>query len=71
MIENPWALSDYDPGPDIPDPVCPICGSDNPETMYLVDDQVVGCERCISVQDANDWAAEQWEREMEAARDDT
>lgn len=69
MIENPWVLSDPDEGPDIPDPECPICGHGRPESIYLVDGEVVGCEHCIQVMDASDWAYEQWEKEMEASRE--
>lgn len=70
MIENGWVRGEYDSDlPDIPDPVCPICGHECPETIFLQDGEVVGCENCIDAKDANDWAADEWERQMEAERE--
>ena len=61
-----YGMPPYDEGPD---PVCPICGHECPETIFLQDGDVVGCENCIDAQDANDWAADEWERQKEAERD--
>ena len=60
MIENPWVLTDYDPGPD-PDIECPHCGtgwykdgdggyeSDCYHSTHAYGDPIHGnfCEECI------------------------
>lgn len=68
--DAPWIRGEYDDDlPDIPDPVCPICGSELPETIYLVDGQVVGCAHCVEAQDADAWAEDKYWRDLEAERD--
>jgi len=64
MIDNQW-IHDTDL-PEIPDPVCPICGSEMPEYIYLQNGAVIGCVHCLECMDADDWAADQWEQEREA-----
>ena len=62
-------MRDYwlDP-PEHANPICPVCGEEC-ETIYKDTNGVVGCENCISSQDAYDWA-EEMERDEEAAYGD-
>ena len=58
-------------GPPEPDPVyCPVCESECSEVFFNQTGDVVGCDYCISKQDAGEWAAEEAEkaREIEADR---
>ncbi len=42
-------------------PICPVCGKEC-DTVYLdKDDEVVGCDRCISMTDAYDYLYEEEE----------
>ena len=46
-----------------PEPVCPICGKEC-ETIYMNKDKdVFGCDVCIRIQDAWEWAEEKNEEE--------
>jgi len=45
-----------------PEPVfCPCCGKEC-ETIYMIDCEPVGCERCIKTVSSDDWK-ERWGRE--------
>ena len=69
MIENGMTLGDYYDEPNVPDPVCPVCGHEGPEYIYVQDDVAIGCDHCVDCKDADDWAYEQWERDVEAQRE--
>lgn len=34
---------------------CPICNAENPDTFYLVDGEIVGCDQCMESSDAWKW----------------
>lgn len=34
---------------------CPICDGEDPETFYVLDGQIVGCDMCTASVDAWDW----------------
>ena len=58
-------------GPPEPKPVyCPVCESECSEIYFGPTGDVVGCDECISKQDAGEWEAEEAEkaREIEADR---
>ena len=58
-------------GPPEPKPVyCPVCEDECSEVYFNANGDVVGCDNCISRQDAYEWAAEEDEnaREIEAER---
>ena len=45
-------------GIECPEPVhCPVCGA-RCETIYAMGSEALGCEHCIDVMDASDWAME-------------
>ena len=40
-------------------PICPVCGEEC-DTVYLdIDDEVVGCDQCITFEDAYDYLYEE------------
>lgn len=53
------------PENEVPDPVCPCCGYQEPEQIYLMDGDAIGCDHCIKFVDAWDWAAEEYEKHKE------
>ena len=56
----------YDTAPDIPDPVCPVCGNQSPSYIYIQGGEVLGCDKCIETLDASEWAEDQFSQEREA-----
>ena len=51
---EPLAKKDYIP-------ICPVCGREC-DTVYLdMDDEVIGCDQCISMADAYDYLYEEEE----------
>ena len=66
--DAPWIRDAELNGYPADDPVhCPICGEECDTLFFDRNDDVFGCERCISRRDAYDWAEEQ----KEAYRDDS
>lgn len=59
-----WGVHDY-PGepPEIPRPVCPVCGQECEEVTVNLNGEVLWCNNCIDdfvwVRNADDW----WEDE--------
>ncbi len=55
-------MTDYRLEPPIPDdyiPVCPVCGEEC-DTVYVdLYDDVVGCDRCINMEDAYEYLYEE------------
>ena len=51
-------IPDYQPDPSAWDdynPVCPVCGAEC-DTVYLdMNDEIVGCDRCINMEDAYEY----------------
>ena len=51
-------IPDYRPEPPAWDdyiPVCPVCGAEC-DTVYLdMNDEIVGCDRCINMEDAYEY----------------
>ena len=45
------------------DVYCPVCGRECEELYLDEDDEVVGCDRCITSVDAYDWEAARRARE--------
>lgn len=74
LPDAPWIrdaeTNGYTDGPEIPDPVCPYCGYENPDQFFVMDGTVLGCDHCIDMVDTHDWAVDQWEQDMEVAMDD-
>lgn len=71
LPDAPWIRDAELNGPPEPDPVyCPVCGEDCSEIYFDKTGNVVGCDYCISKQDAGEWADEEAEkaREIEADR---
>lgn len=56
-----YGMPPYD---DDPDPICPCCGH-AANYIYLKDGEAIGCDLCLDVMDADDWAYEQKERAEE------
>lgn len=57
-------------GPPEPKPVyCPVCESECSEIFFGQTGDVVGCDECISKQDAGEWAAEEAEKAREIEGD--
>ena len=57
-------------GPPEPKPVyCPVCESECSEIFFGPTGDVVGCDECISKQDAGEWAAEEAEKAREIEGD--
>lgn len=68
LPDAPWireaerfGMPPYD---DDPDPICPCCGREA-NYIYLKDGEPIGCDLCLDVMDADDWAYEQKERAEE------
>lgn len=59
-----WGHQDNPFAPDEPDPPrCPICGAEC-ETVYKIDDDIIGCDFCIEPDDypgENISSANPWE----------
>lgn len=39
--------------------ICPVCGEEVEETLYRRDEEIVGCENCISTVDIYDYQEEE------------
>jgi hypothetical protein len=46
--------------PEEPDVHCPICG-ETASYIYLYDGDAIGCNNCIKIREASDWAYEEEE----------
>ena len=44
-------------------PICPICGEECEEIFFDKEQQVCGCDRCVSSRDAWEWMWEQQDEE--------
>lgn len=53
-----WGVHDYPSPPEQKQPICPVCGFDC-NTIYTRLGIVIGCDNCISAEDAYDWMEEQ------------
>ena len=55
-------MTDYRLEPPVPDdyiPVCPVCGEEC-DTVYVdMHDDIVGCDRCINMEDAYEYLYEE------------
>jgi len=70
LPDAPWIRDAELNGPPEPDPVyCPVCGEDCSEIYFDKGGNVVGCDYCISRQDAGEWAAEEAEKAREIEED--
>lgn len=70
LPDAPWIRDAELNGPPEPDPVyCPVCGEDCSEIYFDKCGNVVGCDYCISRQDAGEWAAEEAEKAREIEED--
>ena len=67
LPDAPWIREAELNGPPEPEPVyCPICDEECDEIYFDRDGNEVGCNVCISTQDAGDWAYEKAEAAREA-----
>lgn len=53
-------MNDYPSPPEKIEPICPVCGFDCYQIFTRMG-QVIGCENCVSVEDAYEWMEEQSE----------
>lgn len=54
--DAPWIRdAEINGMPDSEDVYCPVCGEENPDTLYIVDNSVIGCECCVRRVDAYEW----------------
>ena len=67
MIDDaPWIRDAELNGTDDPPPVkCPVCGEECTEIYADMYGNVFACDQCLLTQDADEWAAEQREAEIE------
>lgn len=42
-------------------PICPVCGSEEPEDFYVLDGDIIGCTDCVERIDPWDWAEQKGE----------
>lgn len=40
------------------DDVCPVCGEENPEYLYMADDECIGCSGCVRRISTDDYEKE-------------
>lgn len=52
-----WGVHDYPSPPPQKNPICPVCGWDCGK-VYFQNGQVIGCDNCITEQDAYEWEEE-------------
>ncbi len=70
LPDAPWIRDAEPDGPPEPKPVyCPVCESECSEIFFGPTGDVVGCDECISKQDAYEWAAEEAEKAREIEGD--
>ena len=67
MIDDaPWIRDAEINGMDDPPPVkCPVCGAECATIYKDINDDVVGCDICMNWQDADEWAYENQQAEIE------
>lgn len=49
--------------------ICPICRGDCSEYVFDINHEIVGCDRCTSTRDSEEYDAEQLELEADYARE--
>lgn len=70
LPDAPWIRDAMLNGPPEPDPIyCPVCDEECSEIYFDKSGNVVGCDYCISKQDAGEWAAEEAEKARESEID--
>ena len=52
-----WGVHDYPEPVEEPVPVCPVCGAEC-EKLYMIGNDVVGCDECMWEQDAYEYMEE-------------
>lgn len=66
LPDAPWIRDAMLNGPPEPDPVyCPVCDTECSEIYFDKGGNVVGCDYCISRQDAGEWMEEELEKQRE------
>lgn len=54
--DAPWIRdAEINGMPEGDDVYCPVCGEENPETFYVQEGDVVGCDCCCKKIDPWDW----------------
>lgn len=52
-----WGVHDYPTPTEKKQPICPVCGFDCNQ-VFTRCGEVIGCENCVSVEDAYEWMEE-------------
>ena len=54
--DAPWIRdAEINGMPDGDDVYCPVCGAENPETIYLQGGEILGCDECVKRVDGYDY----------------
>lgn len=63
LPDAPWIRDAETNGiPFVPQPGCPVCGCEHPETYYLSGyHEIIGCDRCIKAVEACDYTDQEEE----------
>ena len=47
-------------------PTCPVCGNECETFYFNNENEICGCDQCVSTRDASEYKQEQYEEEKEA-----
>lgn len=56
-----WGVNDYPSPPDYDNVLCPVCGEECKTIVINENQEVIGCDRCLRIMDAQFWKEEQLE----------
>lgn len=54
-----WGVHDYPTPPEQEEIRCPVCGEECDTVVINENQEVIGCENCLTIRDAQFWKEEQ------------